>query len=231
MTVNFNNAFNVNSYGPERFARERARAKANEMQLREFENERIAKMNELIDATIESTTMSQDEIDETVAQLRGSINSILSMRAERERIAMEREIERRQREADERAREQKKVEKAPQTKDEAKNAYLNETVKSVISLSVSSESISMLNKGKAKLEAEAAHMRRAIENDPKNSGYERPNDFRVRHLTNLSEGIARTEKATFKEIGKLNREVAEANKRLTKLSHNKINEDEEEADT
>ncbi|MCL2852289.1 MAG: hypothetical protein FWE20_04535 [Defluviitaleaceae bacterium] len=202
---------------------ERIQERRREMQLRAREDKQIRDLQERMQK-IKSSDMDFDLRMSKVSSLVDRINQIHENRAERESIAVEREMHRQKALIDENSRvreEQAEQDTIHKDREEAEEERERSAILSLTQIAVNQNNISVLRQTRAALAEEAGHVRRAIENDNSNyvkvgsegifsvqSGYSDPHDFRNRHLSKLNLGIARTDAAINSAVISMYRESA-----------------------
>jgi hypothetical protein len=219
---------------------EQMREREREMKLRENEDKRIAELQKRITEVADSTELDAESKEMKIESLADQIQQIHEARAERERMAMEREVQRRQQERDENLREQEKAGNAKNpTPEEAEAALVKEDIEGMVKLAVSFDGIHRLKQTRANRAAEAERLRQDIGNDTglmqigrditiKTKGmHEFEHHFRNRNLAKLEQGIAALDDAVNREVGRLNRSTGEWAEDRLEITARTDNEDEE----
>jgi len=175
MRINFltetQNIFRVNGNQNTRTGRrrdliqERAAEKEREMRLREMETERINSILEQINHTKLNEELSDDVKNLTISILNEQINQIHMNRAEREQLAVEREMLRQQTEMDERMRERERLaqeraenQRENKTEEELEQAQERSQIRGMTVVGVAMDNISTLSRTRAQLNAAAARL-------------------------------------------------------------------------
>jgi hypothetical protein len=142
-------------------------ARQREARLREAEDLHIARIREEMDS-LRGTGMEPDLLSAALRGLSSQISEILAQRAEREQIAMERELqqkkadmEERRRENEERA-EEKRAENA--TAEELEQMRERALTRGIVTMSARADNIAGLRRTRATLAVEAGQLSRDIEN-------------------------------------------------------------------
>jgi hypothetical protein len=201
---------------------ERMREREREQKLRESEDKRIAELQKRMTEIAGNGELDAESKQIKLESLSKQIQQIHEARAEREKLAMEREVQKRQQEREEKNRELEKAGNANDAQPKDKEAALiREDISGMVKLAVSFDGIHRFKQVKANMAAEAEQLRQNIENDTglmqigldvtiKTKGsHEFTNHFKNRNLAKLNQGIAALDDAINQEIGKLNRSTDE----------------------
>lgn len=219
----------------QRIMEQRMNDQRREMQIRERENQIINDLHERITLIKES----DDSGEAKRAMISGIIDRIAQIhenRAERELLAVEREMQRQKTLLEEiaNATEEEHNQNAPdRTKDpeEAEKERERQFTVGMTRIAVGKDNIRNLKRTRAALEGRAGHLRRAIgspnSNSVKTGSYPYQNsveviisvrsghgdDFRNHELARFNEGIARTSAAIDTKLGRLFRQTADMQRR------------------
>jgi len=141
---------------------ERIAAQEREMRIRESENLRIEHLRDEI-LRVQDSDMEDDVINMTVSMLHEQINNIFMARAEREQIAIERELQRQQQEMDERMRERERAYQnnnvENKTDEELEAAAERSAIRNLTMIGVRMDNINTLSRTRASMSAEAGRLR------------------------------------------------------------------------
>jgi hypothetical protein len=144
------------------FMRERMAAQEREMRLQEMENQRIQTIREEI-WRIQDSDMSDELISLNVSLLNEQISQIFMTRAEREQVAIEREIQRQQQEMDERMRERERAANENRytnmDDEELEQALERSNIRNMTAMSARADNIRSLSQTRASMSAEATRLR------------------------------------------------------------------------
>jgi hypothetical protein len=141
---------------------ERMAAHGREMKMRESEDKRIANLNEEI-FRVQTSDMAEDVKNLTISMLEEQITAIFMVRAEREQLAIERELQRQQQEMDERMRERERAAQGARnenkTEEELEEEAERSTVRNLTNIGTRLENIGALQRTRASMSAEATRLR------------------------------------------------------------------------
>ena len=229
---------------------QRTAEREREMRIRERENEFIKKIHEQM-AQVKDSEMGNDLKRLTLASLEDQIRQILEARAERERLAIEREAQRNRIEQEERRREKEERARAKAAQHEdPEEASERAKIRDMSLMSARMDKINSMSTTRASLQSEATQLEQDIDNSRALSdnaaeavrqrnatqgtiGPERviswqtgSSDFRQGHLENLNTGIAGLDAAINAQVAALYRDSQEMQETQLELSRERDNDDE-----
>ena len=229
---------------------QRTAERERELQIRERENEFIKKIKEQL-VQVKESDMDKDLKRLTLMSLEDQIRQIHDVRAERERIALEREARMNQIEQEERRREKEERARAKAAKHEDPDSITEKAkIRDLTLISARMDKVSSLSTTRTRLQSEAVQLEQDIENSKKlsknaaddvrlsnalhgtigpehviswqtNSG-----DFRQGHLENLNAGIAGLDAAINAQVAALYRDSRQMQETQLELSLEKENDTE-----
>jgi hypothetical protein len=192
-----------------------------EERMREIENAWIQRIREEMDRVKESD-LPEEKMRIQLSVLGEQIGQIYTQRAEREQLAMEREMQRQQMENEERIREREEAAReqaiARKTPEQLERAQEDMAIRSMTLIGIRMDTINAMSRTRATMSAEAQQLETAIDNSygPKQiglsttlwlpTGRETPNDFRNRHLQDLRSGIARLDASIMAQVSAMYRD-------------------------
>ena len=230
---------------------QRTAEREREMQIRERENEFIKKIKEQM-AQVKDSEMDNDLKRLALSSLEDQIRQIHEARAERERLALEREAARNQIEQEERRREKEERARAKAAKHEdPEEAAERAKIRDMTLMSARMDKVSSMSTTRARLQSEATQLEQDIENSrnlSNNAAEEVRNrnvlkgtigpehviswqtnqgDFRQGHLENLNAGIAGLDAAINAQVAALYRDSQEMQETQLELSREKDDDSED----
>ena len=228
---------------------QRTAERERELQIRERENEFIKKIREQM-AQVKDSEMSDDLKRLTLSSLEDQIRQIHEARAERERLAIEREAKRNQIEQEERRREKEERARAKAAKHQDPDETAERAkIRDMSLMSARVDKINSLSTTRARLTSEAGQLEQDVANSQslsenaaeavrqRNAMYgtigpehviswqTNGGDFRQNHLENLNAGAAGIDAAINTQVAALYRDSKEMQE--TQLELNREKEDEE----
>ena len=218
-----------------------------EQRIREAENIRIQRIQDEI-SHVRDSDMSHELKSLHISMLNDQIGQIHVDRAEREQLAMERELMRKQQEIEERQREREEAAAEQRLEnnrhESAEELMFRENIRGLTAVSTRLDHINLLSRTRASLASEANMVEQAIGNTERpmvtgtgttvmvRAGHETPNDFRHNNLRALNAGISRLDTAVANHVGALYRDsqvLQEAQLRIAReQTGNIVEEDENE---
>ena len=229
---------------------QRTAEREREMRIRERENEFIKKINEQM-AQVKDSDMDDDLKRLTLSTLEDQIRQIHEARAERERLAVEREAQRNQIEQEERRREKEERARAKAAKhQDPEDAAERAKIRDMSLMSARMDNISSMSTTRARLTSEAEQLSQDIDNSRslaenaaeavrlRNARYgttgpehvanwqTNSSDFRQGHLENLNAGIAGLDAAINAQVAALYRDSQEMQETQLELVREKDENEE-----
>ena len=230
---------------------QRTAEREREMRIRERENEFIKKIKEQM-AQVKDSEMDNDLKRLTLSSLEDQIRQIHEARAERERLAIEREAQRNQIEQEERRREKEERARAKAAKhQDPEDAAERAKIRDMSLMSARVDKINSLSTTRARLKSEAGQLEQDIDNSrslsenaaeavrqrnatqgtigPEHvvSWQTASSDFRQGHLENLNAGISGLDAAINTQVEALYRDSREMQETQLELSREKEDDDEQ----
>ena len=230
---------------------QRTAEREREMQIRERENEFIKKIKEQM-AQVKDSDMNDDLKRLALSSLEDQVRQIHEARAERERLALEREAQRNKIEQEERRREKEERARAKAAKHEdPEDAAERAKIRDMTLMNARVDKINSMNTTRSRLQSEATQLEQDVNNSrglsetaaeevrgsnalrgttgPEHvvSWQTNSPDFRQSHLQNLNEGIAGLDVAINAQVAALYRDSQEMQD--AQLTLNREKDDDEDA--